>query len=88
MCPHNRKEQPKLNTTITTTPPCNEWMRAKDAANRIGIKTARFFELLRESNGAIKSCLLKSPGAQRGARLINMASLFAYLDNLAAEEDR
>jgi hypothetical protein len=41
------------------------------------------FELLKESNGEIKSCVPKSPGAKRGARLVNMASLFGYLSNVA-----
>jgi hypothetical protein len=44
------------------------------------------YELLRESNGEIKSCTLKSPGAQRGARLVNMASLFSYLEHMAKEQ--
>jgi hypothetical protein len=66
--------------------PCLEWMRLREAANRIGIQRARMYELLRESKGEIKSCALKSPGAQRGARLVNMASLFAYLENVAVEQ--
>jgi hypothetical protein len=66
--------------------PCLEWMRLTEAANRIGIRRARMYELLRESNGEIKSCTLKSPGAQRGARLVNMASLFSYLEHMAKEQ--
>jgi hypothetical protein len=66
--------------------PCPEWMRLTEAANRIGIQRARMYELLRESDGGIKSCTLKSPGAERGARLVNMASLFAYLNNVADQQ--
>jgi hypothetical protein len=44
------------------------------------------YELLKESNGEIKSVQLKSPGAMRGARLVNMASLFAYLNNVAEQQ--
>ena len=66
--------------------PCLEWMRLTEAANRIGIQRARMYELLRESNGEIKSVQLKSPGAMRGARLVNMASLFAYLNDVAEQQ--
>jgi hypothetical protein len=65
-----------------------KWMRFMEAANTIGLKRARMFELIKESNGEIKSCVLKSPGAKRGAKLINMASLFAYLDKLASERQK
>ena len=60
-----------------------KWMRFMEAANTIGLKRARMFELLKESNGEIKSCVLKSPGAKRGARLVNMTSLFGYLSDVA-----
>jgi len=66
--------------------PCLEWMRLTEAANRIGIQRARMYELPGESNGEIKSCTLKSPGAKRGARLVNMASVFAYLNNVADKQ--
>jgi hypothetical protein len=38
--------------------------------------------------GARFTCLLKSPGAERGARLIHLPSLFAYLENLAICQEK
>jgi hypothetical protein len=51
----------------------------------LGIRHARFYEMLKESNGAIKTCLIRSPGAARGCRMVNIPSVYAYLDQLAAE---
>jgi hypothetical protein len=65
-----------------------EWARIQEAAQRIGIRSSRFYELLEESNGAIKTCVLKSPGAERGARLIYLPSLFTYMDKMAAEQEQ
>ncbi|MGA8657655.1 MAG: hypothetical protein WB586_16035 [Chthoniobacterales bacterium] len=69
------------NTEITP-----EWSRIKAAAASIGIRQSRFYELLAESNGAIRSIILKSPGAKRGAHLISLRDLYAYLDRLAEQE--
>jgi hypothetical protein len=69
----------------TTT---REWLRFMEAANKIGLKRARMFELIKESNGQIRSCELRSPGAKRGAKLINMPSIYAYLEKLAADQQR
>jgi hypothetical protein len=63
-----------------------EWARVREAAERIGIKESRFYELLNEAKGAIRTCVLKTPGAERGARLIYLPSLFIYLENLAIEQ--
>jgi hypothetical protein len=60
-----------------------EWARPIDAAAACGLQKSRFYELLSESKGKIRSCLLKSPNAARGPRLINLPSLFAYIDELA-----
>ena len=63
-----------------------EWARITGAAQRIGIRPSRFYELLQESGGAVRTFVLKSPGAERGARLVYLPSLFAYLDKLASEQ--
>jgi hypothetical protein len=60
-----------------------EWARPIDAAAACGLHKSRFYELLSESKGKIRSCLLKSPNAARGPRLINLPSLFAYIEELA-----
>lgn len=65
-----------------------EWARIKEAAARVGLKQTRFYELLEESNGAIRTCVLKSPGAERGPRLIFMPSVFAYLDKVCREQEQ
>jgi hypothetical protein len=74
------KEAPREDTVRP------EWARVQEAAERIGVKRARFYELLDEANGAIRTCVLKSPGAERGARLIYLPSLFNYLEKLAIEQ--
>jgi hypothetical protein len=61
----------------------SEWGRVTTACHVCGIGKTRLYELLKEANGAIRTCLLKSPGAERGARLIHLPSLFGYLENLA-----
>jgi hypothetical protein len=63
-----------------------EWVRPIHAAEACGLGKSRFYELLNESGGKIKSCVLKSPGARRGARLVNLSSLFAYIEGLAKEQ--
>jgi hypothetical protein len=60
-----------------------QWSRPYEAARMCGIKKSRLYQLLTESNGQIKTCILKSPGAARGARLINLSSLLAYIEALA-----
>jgi hypothetical protein len=60
-----------------------QWVRPIDAAAACGLRKSRLYELLNESNGKVRSCVLKSPGATRGARLINLASLFAYIEGVA-----
>jgi hypothetical protein len=65
-----------------------EWARPIDAAAACGLHKSRFYELLSESKGRTKSCLLKSPNAARGPRLINLPSLFAYIEELARLQQR
>ena len=64
-----------------------EWARIPVASRACGIGRTRLYELLNEAKGAIRTCLLKSPGAERGARLIHLPSLFAYLENLAISQE-
>jgi hypothetical protein len=63
-----------------------KWVRVSTASAACEIGRTRLYELLNESNGRIRTCLLKSPGAERGARLINLPSLFAYLEDMAAKQ--
>lgn len=65
-----------------------EWVRPTNAAEACGLGKSRFYELLNESAGRIKSCVLKSPGAQRGPRLINLPSLFAYIEQIAKTQQK
>jgi hypothetical protein len=63
-----------------------EWARVPVASRACGIGRTRLYELLNEARGKIRTCLLKSPGAERGARLIHLPSLFGYLETLAASQ--
>jgi hypothetical protein len=45
-----------------------EWGRPLEVARKCGIKKSRLYELLIEANGKIETCILKIPGASRGAR--------------------
>jgi hypothetical protein len=66
-----------------------QWVRIPVACKACGLGKTRFYELINEARGKIRTILLKSPGAQRGARLIHLPSLFAYLENLAiCQEER
>jgi len=62
------------------------WVRPDKAARWCGIKKSRLYQLLLEADGGIKTCVLKSPGAIRGARLINLESLLAYIEKLAQQQ--
>jgi hypothetical protein len=62
-----------------------EWARVREAAQMIGIKRSRFYEILSEAQGRIKTLVLKSKGAKSGARLIHVPSLLGYMDYLATE---
>ena len=63
-----------------------EWVRWHRAANAAGLGKTRFYEMLNETEGEIRTLILKSPGAQRGARLVHWGSLMRYLDKLAEEQ--
>lgn len=51
-----------------------------------GLRRGLLYELLRE--GKVRSVCLRKPGAQRGVRLIEAASLFGYLRKLCDEQNR
>jgi hypothetical protein len=76
----------KDNLVAAITNGSSEWARIPIACATSGIGKSRFYELLNESRGKIKTLLLKSPGARSGARLIHIPSLLAYLDSMAAEQ--
>jgi hypothetical protein len=64
-----------------------QWARVPVACKACGLGKTRFYELINEARGKIRTILLKSPGAQRGARLVHLPSLFAYLENLAISQE-
>jgi hypothetical protein len=64
-----------------------EWARVRQAAEMIGIKRSRFYEILSEAKGRIKTLVLKSKGAKSGARLIHIPSLLGYMDCLATQQE-
>jgi hypothetical protein len=62
-----------------------EWSRIKDISKALGIKSNRFYTLLRNTK-EIRACTLKtSPGAGRGAIFVHVPTLMAYMEKLAAE---
>jgi hypothetical protein len=69
--------------TTQHLPAWPEWARIPVAVKACGIGRTRLYELLNEAKGAIKTVVLKSPGAERGARLVHLPSLFEYLHSLA-----
>jgi hypothetical protein len=80
----NLEEQAVANAE--TRLPRVEWVRVPVAMKACGIGRTRLYELLSEAKGAIRTCLLKSPGAERGARLIHLPSSLGYLEDLAKEQ--
>jgi hypothetical protein len=64
-----------------------QWVRVPVACKACGLGKTRFYELINEARGKIRTILLKSPGAQRGARLVHLPSLFTYLENLAISQE-
>jgi hypothetical protein len=79
-------EKRQVLTNADSAPTPFEWVRWHIAANACGIGKTRFYELLNESKGEIRSLVLKSPGAERGARLVHWGSLTRYLNRLAEEQ--
>jgi hypothetical protein len=63
-----------------------EWARVQEAAQRIGIKSSRFYELLTRATAPSALASSRVQGAERGPRLIYLPSLFVYLDKVAAEQ--
>jgi hypothetical protein len=63
-----------------------QWGRVTTACHLSGLGKTRLYELLSESKGKILTCSLRSPGAEKGARLIHLPSLFGYLEDLAIEQ--
>jgi hypothetical protein len=62
------------------------FVRIAGACKVLGIRKTRTYELLNEAKGKIKTLVLKSPGSKKGARLIHLPSLFAYLEEVAEEQ--
>ena len=58
--------------------------RAK--CTRTGFSRATIYRLLKRAGGEIRTVQLKEPEATRGRRLVDVSSLLAYLDRLAAAQ--
>ena len=69
----------------TTSPiiPGTEWCRPADTRQRFGVGRSAVYELIKD--GAIKSVVLRRKGASKGCRLINVASLVAYINGMEAK---
>jgi hypothetical protein len=63
-----------------------QWARIPVVSRACGIGRTRLYELLNEARGKIRTCVVKSPGAERAARLIHLPSVFGYLEALAASQ--
>jgi hypothetical protein len=79
-------EKREMLAAADAAPTRSEWMRWYLAANACGLGKTRFYELLNEARGEIRTLVLKSPGGERGARLVHLGSLTRYLDKLAAQQ--
>jgi len=53
------------------------WLRMDDAVHFSGIRRSKIYQLIKR--GAIRSVCLREEGNVRGTRLINAASLDAYI---------
>ena len=65
------------------------WTRVPRCGSRCpqtGLSRTRLYRLLHTSGTGIKTVMLKSPGKEKGTRLIEVQSVLAYLDRLAAEQ--
>jgi hypothetical protein len=65
-----------------------EWVKVLTACEMVQLGRTRFGELLEEAKGAIKRVVLKSPGANKGATLVHLPSLFGYIEALAEKQRR
>lgn len=71
-----------------TPPTAPEWLRMPlpgQCEPFTGLKRSLLYELARE--GSIRTVLIRKPGALRGVRLIEAASLFRFLQGLADEQN-
>ena len=59
------------------------WSKVDAAVTYSGISRAVFYRIL--AQGKIRSSSLRSPGALRGIRLIDRASLEAYIESFATK---
>jgi hypothetical protein len=59
------------------------WLKVDAAVSYSGISRAVLYRILAE--GKIRSSSLRSPGALRGIRLIDRASLDAYIESFATK---
>ena len=62
------------------------WRRVPEVCRSLNIGKSRLYELLNEAHNKIRVCMLRSPGAVKGIRLIHLPSVVAYLDFLATEQ--
>ena len=65
-------------TTNNTTPVEPEWVRPGVAADRFGLSRPYLYHLM--SEGVVRYRSLKRPGASRGPRIVNVASLRDFIE--------
>lgn len=61
-----------------------EWLRLPEATDVCGISRSSLYVAMRE--GKIRSVCLRKKNNQRGIRLINADSLYAFIESFAKEE--
>ncbi len=77
---------PTLTPTASARP---EWVRLPRVSTLCpwcGLSRSKLWEVLQ--TGKVRNVCLRKEGALRGARLIHLASLLAYLDSLTNEADK
>jgi hypothetical protein len=80
----NKKRRPMVSPYESKNRP--EWVKVLTACEMVQLGRTRFGELLEEAKSAIKTVVLKSPGANKGATLVHLPSLFGYIEALAAKQ--
>ncbi len=79
-------QNPHQTTIIAARP---EWLRLPKPGTLCpwcGLSRSKLWEVLQ--TGKVRNICLRKEGALRGARLIHLASLLAYLDRLTNEADK
>jgi hypothetical protein len=77
MVPVSTIKNPQGSLGVTTNPAEPKWLRTAAVSSRYGF--SRTFIFKRLNDGSFESKMVVEPGARRGIRLINVASIVRYL---------